>query len=85
VHREQRGAGVLADRDGVAGMVFVAVGQRHVGHTLDRVVQRDARIRKGLIEAEERIDQDARCARVDAEAEWPNHVIFIVSLTGIPK
>ena len=43
VHGKQRRAGILADRDRVAGMVLMAMGQRHMGHTLDRLVQRDAR------------------------------------------
>jgi hypothetical protein len=49
-------------------MVLMAMRQRHMGHALDSLLQRDARIGKGRIEAEEGIDQDAGRARIDAEA-----------------
>jgi hypothetical protein len=68
VHGKQGRAGVLADCDRVAAMVLMTVRQRHMAHALDRLCEREARIGKGRIEAEEGIDQDARRARVDAEA-----------------
>jgi hypothetical protein len=68
MHSEKLRAHFLADGDGVAAMVFMTMRQRHMGHPFDRLMEGNAGIRKGWIEAQERIDQDARRAHIYAEA-----------------
>ena len=66
-HRDERRAGLLADGDGVAGVILMAVGQRHMGHAFARLAHGQARIFEGRVPGEKRIDQDARLAGVDAD------------------
>ncbi len=68
VNGDELCSGLLADGDAIAEMVLVAVGQRHMGHPLGHVLQRNARLLEGGVAGEKGIDQDAACARVDAEA-----------------
>jgi hypothetical protein len=46
----------------------MAVGQCHVRHALCRIPHGKARILEGRVSGEERVDQEARFARIDAEA-----------------
>jgi hypothetical protein len=65
---DERYRRLLANGDGVAGVILMAMGQRHVGHAFCHLPHRVARILEGRVSGEERIDQDARFARIDAEA-----------------
>jgi len=51
--------GLLADRDGVAGVILMAVGQRHMGHAFRNVQHCVARTLEGRIPGKERVNQDA--------------------------
>ena len=46
-HGDERRAGLLADGDRVAGMVLMAVGERHMGHALGHAVHAEAGILEG--------------------------------------
>jgi len=75
VDREQRRAGLLADGDGVAGVVLMAMGQRHMGDALGHAAHGEPEsskvglpVRKGSI----RMLDLAVSMRIQ---EWPNQVI----------
>ena len=68
VHGQELGVGLLADPHGIAGMVLMPMRERHMRHALDRLMQRNPGILERGVAGEERIDQDAAPARVDAEA-----------------
>ena len=67
VYGHQLGIGLLADPHGVAGMVLMPMGERHMGHAIRRLVQGDAGILEGGVAGEERINQDASVTGVDPE------------------
>ena len=67
VHGEKLGAGLLADAHSIAHVILMAVGQRHMGHAVGRLVHGNARLLEGGIVGQEGIDQDAYRAGIDAE------------------
>ena len=67
VDRDERRGGILADGDGIAGVVLMTMGERHMSHALCHLSHRVARILEGRVSGEKRIDQEARFARIDAE------------------
>ena len=89
VDRDERRGGILADGDGIAGVVLMAMGQRHMGHALRHLPHRVARILEGRVSGEKRIDQDARFARIDAEAGMAEpgdvHGVSRVGVGGLPR
>ena len=68
IYRYQRWRGLFADRHGIAGVILVPMGQRHMGYAFGHIPHRLTRILEGRITGEEGVDQDARFARIDAEA-----------------
>ena len=56
---DERRGGLLADCNGVAGVILMAVGQRNMGHAFRHVPHCVARILEGRIPGEERVDEDA--------------------------
>ena len=68
MHGQQLGVGLLADPHSIAGMILMPMRKRHMRHALDHVMQRNPGILERGVAAEERIDQNAAPARVDAEA-----------------
>ena len=67
IYRYQRWRGLFADGDS-AGVILVPMGQRHMGHALGDIPHFLPRILEGRVAGEEGVDQDARFARIDAEA-----------------
>ena len=67
VHREQRGPRFLANLDAIAEVIFMTVGQRHMGRTVDDVDFGNACLFEGGIAGQKRIDQDAACAQLNTK------------------
>ena len=67
VHGQELGGGLLADPHGIAGMVLMPMRERHMRHAVHCLMQGNPGILEGGVAGEERIDQDAAPARVDAE------------------
>jgi hypothetical protein len=68
IYRYQRWRGLFADRHGIAGVILVLIRHRHILHPFAHIPHRLTRILEGRITGEEGVDQDARFARIDAEA-----------------
>jgi hypothetical protein len=76
VDRDERG-GILADGDGIAGVVLMAMGERHMSHPLCHLPHRVARILEGRVSGE-----NGSIRRLDLlvsmrKQEWPNQVMCI--------
>ena len=68
IDRDEWRCSLLADRDGIAGVILVTMGQRHMGHALGHVRHCASRSLEGWVAGEERIDQDARFVGIDTKA-----------------
>ncbi len=68
VHGDELGPCLLADAHGVAGVVLMPVGERHMGHALGGLMQGDVGLLEGGVAGKKGIDQDAARAGIDTEA-----------------
>ena len=84
VHGDKRRAGILAHCHDIAGVILMAVGQRRVGDALDGPGERNSCLLEGRVPGEERVDQDARLTRIDAEAGMaePGDLHGVSRITG---
>jgi hypothetical protein len=68
IDRDERRCRLLANRDGIAGVILVTMRQRHVGHAFGHVPDCVPRSLKGWVAGEERVDQNTRFVGLDTKA-----------------